>query len=134
MLIVFFTILLYFSLASLLLLFLIKYFELKTGKSIIPDYFIVKIESAALRFFLKVARLRAHITRENVTHVIAPARQKLAVVLLALQRRFNLYFSKMVDMVQGKGTLIKRGKSSNFLSNIGEYKNIDNSERNHKFL
>ncbi len=134
MLIVFFVTLFYVSLVGIFLLFLLKYLELKTGKSIVPENFVLVMEKLALRFFLKVAHLRLYLTKENLVRVTGPLRQKIVRVLLVLQVKFNLYFSKIVDMVRGQGTLIKRGKSSNFLNNVGEYKNLDKGEGSHKFL
>jgi hypothetical protein len=132
--ILFSTILFYFSIVGIVSLFLLKSIEQKTGKSIIPENLILAIERIALRFFLKVAQLRSRVTKESLARMAEPVRHRAALLLLDGQKKFNIYFSKVVDMVRGKGTLIKRGRSSNFLNNIAEYKNLDKNEGSHQYL
>jgi hypothetical protein len=135
--ITFFTLLFYTSLGGIVLLFSFKAFEQKTGKSIIPENFVVVVEKSALKFFFKVAHVRSYITVERLGHHADPAREKLVSILLKVQVKLNFYFSRIVDMVRGRGSLVKQGKSSSFLHTIAEYKNLSKGkegEVSHRFM
>lgn len=74
-------------------------------------------------FFIVVgSSLEYLFTRETMRLLLIPVRRFFVGLLVSFQHGFNTHFSKLVNLIRGRGTLAHRGEASAFLKDIAEYK------------
>lgn len=110
------------SLLGLLGLFYIKQRELSRGQDVFPPALLRLGEVLEARSLILARLLERLFTRETMRLLLIPVRRFFVGLLVSFQHGFNTHFSKLVNLIRGRGTLAHGGEASAFLKDIAEYK------------